>query len=474
MSDTPSAALPPPTESEYFRLLMENVTDYAVFGLNTAGQISAWNTGAERILGYQDAEILGQPVYVIFTPEDRQAGVPQRELQMAREQGRAEDERWHLRKDGERFWASGILTALYDASGRLRGYVKILRDFTERKLTQQRLIQQARLLDLAHDSILVLDLTNRILYWNPASEQIYGYSQEEALSRVAYDLLQTQFPTTWEATRDILLESGQWEGELIHTRKDGQKLIMASRWALERDSAGQPLCFLEINRDITPQKQAQEALLREQAHIETLYERLQMALTESHHRTKNSLQILLAMMEMMQTEHGGSISPEEVTRLQAFVRSMASIHDLLTAQAKDSGEIQSLSSREFIERLVQLLQAAAPPERRIETSIQAVRLSTKQATALALILNELVANALKYSTGDIEVSFEIEASIGHLRVSDSGSGFPQDFHVQLAANTGLELVEMLTRTDLGGQVLYANRKEGGASVTVTLPLPTLL
>src|SRR5690349_7409071 len=123
-------------DAEHFRLLMENVADYAIFTLDTERRISSWNEGAERILGYPDEEIIGHLGDVIFTPEDRAQGVPEQEMRQAAETGRAEDERWHLKKDGSRFWASGILSALWDEEKKLRGYVKILRDFTVQKRLQ--------------------------------------------------------------------------------------------------------------------------------------------------------------------------------------------------------------------------------------------------------------------------------------------------------------------------------------------------
>ncbi|MFE1744078.1 response regulator [Coleofasciculus sp. H7-2] len=118
---------------ERFRLLLENVKDYAIFFLDTDGLFIRWSVGAERILGYQEAEILGQSVSIIFTPEDIECGADKQELETAVTEGRAEDERWHVRKDGTRFWASGMVTPLRDETGQLRGFAKIMRDFTERK-----------------------------------------------------------------------------------------------------------------------------------------------------------------------------------------------------------------------------------------------------------------------------------------------------------------------------------------------------
>lgn len=118
---------------ERFRLLVESVKDYAIFTLDSNGYITSWNPGAVGILGYQEAEIIGQHGSCLFTPEDRRKGEDKKELQTAVAEGRAEDERWHLRKNGERFWASGIVTPLRDKAGNLVGFSKIMRDMTKRK-----------------------------------------------------------------------------------------------------------------------------------------------------------------------------------------------------------------------------------------------------------------------------------------------------------------------------------------------------
>src|SRR5207302_4895568 len=121
------------SSDELVRLLEENVEDYAIAVMWTDGRIINWNRGAERIFGYTIEVVLGQEASLIFTPEDRDRGVPEQELTGAIEKGRAADDRYHLRKDGSRFWGSGTMTALREDDGRLRGFVKILRDMTERK-----------------------------------------------------------------------------------------------------------------------------------------------------------------------------------------------------------------------------------------------------------------------------------------------------------------------------------------------------
>ena len=128
---------------EYFRLLVEGVEDYAIFMTDRAGQLVSWNSGAERTLGYSEAEIVGQDFARIFTPEDRAEGKPAQELRTAEREGRAEDERWHIRKDGSRFWASGVVSPLRDEAGALRGFAKVMRDATEPKRLQEELRRRA-------------------------------------------------------------------------------------------------------------------------------------------------------------------------------------------------------------------------------------------------------------------------------------------------------------------------------------------
>ncbi len=124
---------------ERFRVFVNNVRDYALFQLDTEGRIVTWNSGAEHLLGYTAEEAWGQPSALIFVPEDIAAGAPQQEMREAVTGGRSIDERWHLRKDGTRFWASGVLTVMKDDGGRLRGFAKIMRDETERRTAGEKL-----------------------------------------------------------------------------------------------------------------------------------------------------------------------------------------------------------------------------------------------------------------------------------------------------------------------------------------------
>ena len=142
---------------ERFRLFVNGVRDYALFQMNENGRIVTWNAGAERLLGYQEDEIVGQPSAVIFTPEDRAEGAPQQEIDQGKKTGRAEDERWHVRKDGTRFWCSGVLARIDDAQGNLRGFAKVMRDETERRRSSDQLTSS-----LAEKEVLLKEIHHRV------------------------------------------------------------------------------------------------------------------------------------------------------------------------------------------------------------------------------------------------------------------------------------------------------------------------
>src|SRR6266850_1869474 len=127
--------------------------------------------------------------------------------------------------------------------------------------------EQAALLDLTHDTIFVRDVNEVITYWNRGAEELYGWKRNEAVGKNSHDLNQTVFPAPFEGIRAELIRTGHWEGELIHTRRDGTKVVVASRWSLQRDGQGRPVATLETNNDITERKRAEEALQQAQAEL---------------------------------------------------------------------------------------------------------------------------------------------------------------------------------------------------------------
>ena len=173
-----------------------------------------------------------------------------------------------VRKDGSildvHLWTASLL----DANGKIIGNMGILADITARKRAEEELRRQAELLDLAHDAIIVRDLDNRVVFWNSGAEETYGWSKAEVQGQETHKLLHTEFPQPRRELEAEFFRQGQWQGELSHTRRDGRRIVVASRWAVQRDKEGKPAAILEINRDITGQKQAEAGRARLAAILE--------------------------------------------------------------------------------------------------------------------------------------------------------------------------------------------------------------
>ena len=158
------------------------------------------------------------------------------------------------------------------ANGEVAEVVATMGDITERKRAEEALRAQAALLDLTHDTVFVMDMEGVIKYWNRGAEERYGWTAEHALGRVVHELLKTVFPGPLEEIRAEVSRTGRWEGEILHTKKDGTQVVVASRWALQRDERGAPLAILETNNDITEHKRAEEALRLSDAYNRSLIE----------------------------------------------------------------------------------------------------------------------------------------------------------------------------------------------------------
>ncbi len=256
--------------------------------------------------------------------------------------------------------------------------------------------------------------------------------------------------------------NGQWQAHLSFAASE------ARDWCEDEIELLQELSnrlFPRIER-----ARAEAALRERQAEIETLNARLKRAMQETHHRIKNNLQVIAALVEMQ----GYSDLPLDETalhRINAHVRALATIHDLLTQQAKGDASVTDLDAEMMLTQLIPMLQGMAA-DRRIRYDVEAIPLSVQQSGSLALLVNELVDNAIKHGTGAVEIALRRDGAGARLDVCDDGPGFPAGFDARAAAHTGLELVDNIVQSDLRGRIAYANRPEGGAQITVTFPIPT--
>ncbi len=203
---------------------------------------------------------------------------------------------------------------------------------------------------------------------------------------------------------------------------------------------------------------------------QALNQKLKRAMTETHHRVKNNLQLISALIDMQRGEGRDVVPISEFVRLGQNVQALGVIHDVLTKEAKGGGDQETLSAREVLEKLLSMLVQTLGSDRPVKFQLEDVRIPGRQVTSLALVTNELVANALKHGKGRTDLCFRTAEGQVILEVLDDGPGFPDGFDPTKAANTGLELIENISRWDLGGETSYTNRAEGGARVIVSFPI----
>ena len=264
--------------AEEFKILVDGVTDYAIFMLDRQGRITTWNSGAERLKGYKADEIIGKDFSIFYAPEARQAGHPTRLLETVVAEGRHEEEGWRVRKDGTRFWASVIVTPILNESGTLIGFAKVTRDLTERRLADEKLEGERReaaqvlreseekfrlLVDQVRDyAIFFLDPEGHVMTWNAGAERIKGYRADEVIG---------QSHVRFYPPNDVIAgvpgrllrqasEQGVASDEGVRLRKDGSSFWASVVITALHDKKGRLRGFAKVTRDITEQKHAQQSM----------------------------------------------------------------------------------------------------------------------------------------------------------------------------------------------------------------------
>ncbi|HEY1379970.1 MAG TPA: PAS domain S-box protein, partial [Gemmataceae bacterium] len=254
---------------EHFEQLVAGVRDYAIFLMDRHGTILTWNAGAERVKGYRPEEIVGRHFSTFYPPEAVAIDWPAHELRVAAETGKYEEEGWRVRKDGSQFWAHVVITALRGPAGEVRGYLKITRDLTDRKQTEERLRQSEQrfrlLVEQVRDyAIFMLDPEGRVATWNAGAERIKGYKADEIIGRhfstfYPQEAVDRGWPA--EELRRATAE-GRIEDEGWRVRKDGSRFWANVVITALRDQAGTLRGFAKVTRDLTDRKQAEEAARR--------------------------------------------------------------------------------------------------------------------------------------------------------------------------------------------------------------------
>jgi PAS domain S-box-containing protein len=269
------------SEQRYHRMVAE-VQDYAIILLSEDGTIENWNKGAEHIKGYSESEVVGKKFTIFYTKEDQENRLPERLINLARREGRANNEGWRVRKDGSKFWGSISITAIHDDLGNVTGFSKVTRDLTERKQSEekaefynQELRKKNELLQVSEEryhrmvaevedyAILMLDVDGKIQNWNRGAQRIKGYTAAEAIGK-HFRIFYTDKDRNDKFPERFLSEAAE-KGKALHEgwrqRKDGTKFWGSVVLTALHNPQGEVIGFSKVTRDLTERKLAEENLM---------------------------------------------------------------------------------------------------------------------------------------------------------------------------------------------------------------------
>jgi PAS domain S-box-containing protein len=293
--------------------------------------------------------------------------------------------------------------------------------------TESRLRHQAELIGLSHDAIITTDPNRVVTAWNAGAKEIFGWTEREATGRFIHELLRTEPASSLGEMQLALSRQGRWDGELIHTGRDGSRIFTESRQVLLRSESGETIGILGIDRDISDRKRAQAELETSLSHLGVALTEKTVLLREVHHRVKNNLAVISSLLSMKADATDSVETRQALEESQQRVRSIALIHEHLYGTA----HLDRINMADYADQLAGELAMALGTSSRgiaIRVNAQPIELEVKHAVPCALILNELVTNALKHAfpgnrTGEVSVSLRRpESGVFELAVEDDGVG----------------------------------------------------
>ena len=361
-----------------FRMLIDAITDYAIYMLDPDGTITTWNPGAKRFKGYDESEIIGENFSRFYTVEDRKAGLPRRALETAERAGRFENEGWRIRKDGSRFWAYVIIDPIRDGSGKLIGFAKVTRDLTERRSAEIALREseeQFRLLvqGVTDYAIFMLNPKGYVSSWNAGAERIKGYAPEEIIGEhfsrfYTEEDRQAGLPRT---ALEIAAREGRFEKEGWRVRKDGTQFFAHVIIDAIYNAGGSLLGFAKITRDITERMNTARAL--EKAREELLQSQKMEAIGHLTggvaHDFNNLLMAIQGSLELLQRRLPGDPKVARLidNALQGARRGSALTQRMLAFARRQELKLMPLDVRDVVQQMANLLQSSLGPSIRLET-----------------------------------------------------------------------------------------------------------
>lgn len=446
-------------KEQRYRLMVEGVKDYSIFMLDHKGFIVTWNEGARRTIGYSTNEIIGKHFSIFYTLEDLNDGKPQRELQIATETGRYEEEGWRIRKNGSIFWSSVIITALFDEKHQLIGFSKVTRDLTERKEKEEQLKQSEEryrsLVEQVTDyGIFMMDERGKIISWNEGAKKIQGYTAEEIIGKrftVFYpeeDLINGK-P---EHELKVATATGKYEEEGWRIRKDGSRFWASVVITAVNNEQKVLVGFSKVTRDLTQRKEAERALRESYDNYRRLSEQLREANSELSytnreleqftsivsHDLQEPIRTIKSFLMLIENKFGSELGKDGLSYVAKSVSAAGRMQELIRSLLHYSqlSKHEPMRSPVPVENMVNealsnLKSAIEAKDAAVTTDLQVIKVIGDKVQLVQLIQN-LLSNSLKFISDrkpKIHIRCYESDNVATFSIQDNGIGIAtEDLH----------------------------------------------
>ena len=505
---------------ERYHQMIDEVEDYAIILLDNDGNILHWNKGAERIKGYKPIEAIGQNFSIFYTKEDVQAGLPSQLLNEARKEGRVLHEGWRVKKNGEKFWGTVVITALHNQLGEVIGFSKVTKDLTRSKIADDELKKFARSLELKSEdlqiseerhhrmieevqdyAIILLDKTGTVLNWNRGAEKIKGYLANEIIGK-SFTIFYPQEDRKNNVPQKILQEAVQnnrasHEGWRI--RKDGTKFWGSTVITALHNNENELIGFSKVTRDLTERKMAEETLKEYTERLEHNNQELEQFAYVASHDLKEPLRKIITFGNMLESSARDTLdekSKDYISRMQnSATRMMNLIEDLLVfsrvSRPTEGFELVDLNA--VVSRVLSDLEVTIH-SKNARVEVGKLPLIQGRKSQLGQLFQNLISNAVKFNDKEQPV-ISINAStvelsdrpgkLARIEITDNGIGFEDIYSTRIfeifqrlhgkteypGTGIGLSICKKIVEAH-GGTICATGQVGKGATFTILFPFPS--